>query len=411
MLSKIKLKNFKCFGKEVIIPLNNINLFTGINGRGKSTVLQALLLRRQSAGYSRATNQLTFNGSLIELGNFNDAKNSFTSTAEAIEFSYTFNEENNYVDLHYLFKENEEDDMAADIERVDIKGRYKKKIFKCSISKENTSYNLEYNNDSYPVTWNNLIFNNMLHVSDFFGFIQSIVEFEKIHYVSANRIGPQDFYPRQSTFEFPNVGARGEFTANILSLAKKKQETVPESLVADHNYSNSVLSQTEAWLKKIFDGGKIDIKPLEANIVVMQMNSEDSSTMFKPLNIGFGYSYALPIIVSGLIAKKGELLIVENPEAHLHPFAQSQLAKFLAKVSRTGVQVFVESHSDHILNGMRVAVVDKIISAADLNILYFQRDEGIQAVNIPVEKDGAITHWPPGFFDQTNKDFKRLFGV
>jgi predicted ATPase len=411
MLSKIKLKNFKCFEKEAIIPLTGLNLFTGINGRGKSTALQALLLMRQSSEYSRAATQLTFNGSLIEIGNFIDVKNNFTSTAETIAFSFTFNDDRNHVELRYLFKENEEDDMAADIEKVDIKGRYKNKNFECAVFKDGDSYRLKYEGENYPVTWNNLIFSDLAMGHDVFEFVQSIVEFEKLHYVSANRIGPQDFYPRQSTFEFPNVGARGEFTANILSLAKKKQETVPGSLAADQKAPDTVLGQTEAWLKKIFDGGRIDIKTLEANIVVVQMNSEDAAAMFKPLNIGFGYSYALPIIVSGLIAKKGEMLIVENPEAHLHPYAQSQLAKFLAKVSQNGVQVFVESHSDHILNGLRVAAADKIITAADLNILYFHREDDIKIVKIPVEDDGAINNWPPGFFDQTDKDFERLFGV
>ena len=172
-----------------------------------------------------------------------------------------------------------------------------------------------------------------------------------------------------------------------------------------------MLGQTEAWLEKIFDGGKIEIKNVDANIVVMQMNSERTSTVYKPLNVGFGYSYALPIIVSGLIAAKGEMLIVENPEAHLHPYAQAQIAGFLAQVSKNGVQVVIESHSDHILNGLRVAVHKQILDANDLNVLYFQRDERQPVVNIPVEKDGAINDWPPGFFDQLDKDFEVLFGV
>jgi predicted ATPase len=411
MLTQIQLKNFKCFKNMTAVPLTGINLFTGINGRGKSTVLQALLLMRQSVETSRETNQLTFNSKSIELGNFNDVKNISTSKTEPIEFIYTFSKGNNHVELHYRFKANEEDDLAASIDSVSIKGKYKNKDFQCSISREKEEYILAYEKERCPIHWQNLIFSERDCKEKFLEFIRDVVEFEKIHYVSANRIGPQDFYPRQSTFEFPTVGARGEFTANILSLSKRKQQTVSESLAAAPDASHAVLEQTEAWLQKIFDGGRIDIKPLEANIVVMQMNSENSANMFKPLNIGFGYSYALPIIVSGLIAREGEILIVENPEAHLHPYAQSQIAKFLAQVSRNGVQVFVESHSDHILNGLRVAVMDKIITVDDLNILYFQRNADLDIVKIPIESDGAITHWPPGFFDQTDKDFERLFGV
>jgi predicted ATPase len=127
--------------------------------------------------------------------------------------------------------------------------------------------------------------------------------------------------------------------------------------------------------------------------------------------VGFGYSYILPIVVSGLIAKEGEILIVENPEAHLHPKAQSRLAKFLAKVSSCGVQVFIESHSDHILNALRIAVLDDIITHEDLSILYFQQNPEQPVVQIPVQPNGGIEEWPEGFFDQMDKDFARLFGM
>jgi predicted ATPase len=143
----------------------------------------------------------------------------------------------------------------------------------------------------------------------------------------------------------------------------------------------------------------------------MTLNSQRNIHSYRPVNVGFGYSYALPIIVSGLVAKPGERLIVENPEAHLHPYAQSQLIKFLAKVSATGVQVFIESHSDHVLNAMRIAVLDKVIEHGNLNVLYFDRSASQRVEQIPVKEDGSIEYWPVGFFDQTDKDFERLFSV
>ncbi len=410
MLQKIKLKNFKCFKKWTTIPLNQLNLFTGINGRGKSTVLQSLLLMQQSCKFSKTTSQLIFNGDSLQLGNFNDVKNSAISKNERIEFVFEIKEKQNNVQLHYHFTDNEKDDMVADIEIVEIEGKYQGLgDYSGVILKHDEGYLYKSYGGLSPGNFKNFVPQQL--DEGFIDFVQRVADFERIHYVSANRIGPQEFYLRQNFPEFPNTGSRGEYTAHILAMAKRKQETIPKELVTDHNAPNTVLDQTEAWMSKIFDGGKIDIKPVEANIVVMEMNSEDSPRMYKPLNIGFGYSYALPIIVSGLIARKGEILMVENPEAHLHPFAQSQLAKFLARVSRNGVQVFIESHSDHILNGLRVAVLDKILKNTDLNILYFQRDEDVQVNKVPVEPDGAINEWPPGFFDQADKDFERLFGV
>ncbi len=405
MLTEIRLQNFKCFKDMVPVPTGKINLFTGINGRGKSTALQALLLMRQSPEHSRTTNQLIFNGSCVELGSFNDIRNSDVSQSDPIELGFRFEEDTINLELHYKFIENNQDSMVANIEKLTCESQGHVEghdmTFRFSVP----------SNDKSRLTWHNLLPTgededgnpiNELNIVD------AYTEFTKTHYISADRIGPQDFYPKQSFSEFPNVGRRGEYTANVLS--KKKNDLVDDALCLDTGETHTVIDQTAAWLSAIFDGGKIDIKSLEANIVLMTLNAEDSTQLYKPINVGFGYSYALPIIVSGLIAKAGEILIVENPEAHLHPAAQAQITKFLAKVSAYGVQVFIESHSDHILNGLRVAILDEIISSQDLNILYFQRDKDLKIIKILVGDDGSIESWPDGFFDQTDKDFKRLFG-
>ncbi len=397
MLTEIQLISFKCFEDDVFIPISHINLFTGINGRGKSTVLQALLLMRQSIEHSSTTNQIILNGSCVELGTFNDIRNSNTSRNDQIVLGFQYHENDNHIWLSYGLGENYDDDMVANIDNLSKIGDIYGKIFKFDDTRmiiakrwHNLNYEFPGEKDNPAIT----------------SFIKKNVNFTKIHYISADRIGPQDYYPKQTFGDFPNVGRRGEYTANIL--AKMKDAVVHELLCLEKGETHTVLDQTEAWLSHIFDGGKIDIRTPEANIVIMQLNSEKSRKLYKPANVGFGYSYALPIIVSGLIAKPGEKLIVENPEAHLHPYAQSKITQFLAKVSASGVQVFIESHSDHILNGLRVAVLDKVITPRELNILYFKRDGIIQ---IPIAENGAIEDWPSGFFDQTDKDFERLFGV
>lgn len=414
MLTEIRLKNFKCFKEMTSIPVGKINLFTGINGRGKSTVLQALLLMRQSPEHSRTTNQIIFNGSCVELGNFDDIRNRSISQTEAIELFFGFRQDTNYVNLHYFLQANDKDDMVADIEKIEGFGKTSNEEYDFRVEEEGNLPVINYNNQTIYEgnRWYNLF---VLEDDDEIGFIQEPIEFAKTHYISADRIGPQDFYEKQSFTEFPNVGRRGEYTANVLS--KKKDDLVYEQLCLAEGETRTVLDQTAAWLSKIFDGGKVDVKSLEANIVLMELTSEKPRrpygpvNLYKPVNVGFGYSYALPIIVSGLIARTGETLIVENPEAHLHPYAQSQITKFLSEVSACGIQVFIESHSDHILNALRIAILDKIITPDDLNVLYFQDGEDIQIVEIPVGADGSIENWPNGFFDQTDKDFERLFGV
>jgi hypothetical protein len=226
--------------------------------------------------------------------------------------------------------------------------------------------------------------------------------------MSLFRIGPQDFYLRTSLTDFPNVGAKGENTINLLD--KMRDNLVNENLCLGED-AHTLITQTQEWLHYIFDGAKLEIPKVTISVLEPLFNTSLTRDRFKASNIGFGYSYILPIVVSGLIAKNGEILIVENPEAHLHPKAQSRLIKFLTKVSQLGVQIIIESHSDHILNALRIAVLDKVISPQQANILYFPQEIGQPIVQIDIQEDGRIEKWPDGFFDQMDKDFERLFGV
>ena len=420
MLTEIALENFKCFETEIEIPLRKLNLFTGINGRGKSTVLQALLLMRQSLEHSRSTQQIIFNGSCVNLGNFDDVRNSNTSRSEPIYFTFIYQDADSRIRTTYWLSENEQDEMVANIDQVDadLPSKPSKKYLLSLKPSRHTLYSV-YDRDTgtpyFELYWDNLsvAYDNEDEDApeEIAQFIHRLsrIDFRRTHYISADRLGPQDYYPKQSFADFPNVGIRGEFTANVIS--KKKDEQVNTNLCLETGSTKTLLDQTEAWLDYIFGGGRLTLDQPHANIVLMALNAERSIHSYKPVNVGFGYSYALPIIVSGLVAKSGERLIVENPEAHLHPYAQSQLAKFLARVSATGVQIFIESHSDHVLNALRVAILDEIIEHTDLNVLYFDRNASQTVEQIPVNADGSIEHWPTGFFDQTDKDFERLFGV
>lgn len=410
MITSLGFKNFKCFDVSTQIRTSGINLFTGVNGRGKSTSLQGLLLMKQSLELSRTTKQLFLNGSCVELGTFDDIGNSNNSRSEPVELEFNFAFQEGSVTLKYVLEEKVEDDLIAQIHHVDILGIIHNKRHKIEIFLKDAEPVLFHNSQRHNLFWKDFLFEKVDDFDNPFDLIVKNVNFTKIHYVSADRLGPQDFYIKQNLAEFPNVGRRGEHTANILS--KKRDDLVNVNICLKSGATETVQDQTQAWLTKIFDGASVRVSQSDANIVILSINSEKSSKTYKPANVGFGYSYALPIVVSGLIAKPGDILIVENPEAHLHPYAQSQITNFLAKVSRTGVQVFIESHSDHVLNALRIAVLDKVIEKKeDLNILYFHRDANTKITKVEVESDGSIEKWPEGFFDQTNIDFSRLFGV
>ena len=425
MITQIEIENFKCFKNRVSFPLGQLTLLTVINGRGKSTLLQSLLLMRQSIEHDQNTSKILLNGDCVNLNSFDDVRNKDTLRDKAITFKYHYRSvlapiiEKGY--FEYNFAENLEDEMVLHIPQFTLCAKSKIQpdnilhiLFNIEMVLEyvrNNCYQFfDYGSTTIVTSLLNLVpdefmfANSSRHESAFL----ACLNFHRIHYISADRIGPQDFYTKSTLGKFPNVGAKGELTANLLY--KKQGDLVDDRLCLGED-AKTLITQTEAWLSKMFGGAKLDIPSSQSRTLELLFNTSASKERFKPANVGFGFHSILPIIVSGLIAKEGEILIVENPEIHLHPRAQSELTKFLAKVSSCGVQVLVESHSDHILNGLQVAVVDKIIGENEISVLYFQSDNQEPVVQIPIQKDGRIEIWPEGFFDQSNKDLERIFGM
>ena len=125
--------------------------------------------------------------------------------------------------------------------------------------------------------------------------------------------------------------------------------------------------------------------------------------------MGFGLSYVLPVLVVLLAAKKGALCLLENPEAHLHPRAQTKMAELAVRASLAGVQVIAETHSDHFLDGVRVAVHRGLIKPEMVAIHYFEREDSKVTVQSPrINLDGRLSSWPEGFFDQYEQNLAAL---
>lgn len=394
MIRKLQINNFKCFRSSPEFEFSKINLLTGINGRGKSTVLQAILVVSQSVARFRKLEKLRLNGRHVSLGNYEDIKNSETPRGENISFKINLTEPN--LDVEFDFNENESDSLTAKIKNNKVQlldsstelNLVKEKVesFKESIGDEMKNVNV------------NLEVEQMLAGEMFF----------RIHYISADRLGPVKYVDKESLPGFLHVGPCGEHTLNIL--ANDNLPLVHEKLYRGKD-AKTVIQQTEEWLSYILEGAKIEIrgKEMESSVLYMLLNNKNNSYSYKPSNVGFGYSYILPLIVSGLIATEGDILIAENPEAHLHPRAQSKITEFFALVASCGVQVFIESHSEHILNGLRVSTLNPNIDIKydELTIQYF--DESFAVKKLKMDEKGKIGDWPGGFFDQQEIDLSNIF--
>jgi predicted ATPase len=397
MIKEIKLQNFKCFQNLKKFEFSTLNLLTGINGRGKSSLLQSILLFSQASDKSNSE-KLRLNGKYIDLGNFFDIKNSETPQGDKIIVEFDLG----FLDAKFTISENEEDNMSANLisEIIMPESNFIATIDKIASTAKDTIVKLmpektEEISTQPPV---------LIQVKDFL-YYEMI---SKIHYISADRLGPVKYVDKISFSDFITVGSRGEHTLNVLA-----NSNLP--LVYDQLYrgqdAKSVIQQTEEWLSYILEGANIEIngRDRDSSVLSMLINNKNNSYKYKPTNVGYGYSYVLPLIVSGLIARENEILIIENPEAHLHPRAQSRITEFFAKVASCGVQVFIESHSEHILNGLRISSLNDSIAINhdDLSIHYF--DESFESVKLLMDSKGKISNWPEGFFDQQELDLAEIF--
>ena len=218
--------------------------------------------------------------------------------------------------------------------------------------------------------------------------IKTLDFFRELRYVSANRRGPTNSEERQDDFYRNDIGVNGERLINALA----KQD-------------GSFMENFQDAMSFILSGATIKVK--EGNNdddVELLLDSADDSVGFKPSNVGYGYSFILPIIFQTLVAEVGSTIIIENPEAHLYPGAQSRLVEWMVYVSnKKNLQIILETHSDHIINGLRIAVKKGNLNRLDVTIQFLDRNivnESPNILTIKVDENGTLSNNPKDFMDE-----------
>ncbi|GAA2160192.1 putative ATPase [Humibacillus xanthopallidus] len=230
-------------------------------------------------------------------------------------------------------------------------------------------------------------------------------------YLGAERVGPRTSQavsptPTSRDDETVHLGDDGRFVAHALAVHGRREVAQP-LLHPQQSKVTTLHSQTEAWMSELVGRVQFDARLIpRTDLATLHVRSTSATDWFLPTNVGFGISYALPIVVAGLGARPNSVLIVDSPEAHLHPAAQSSLARFLALVAAGGVQVVIETHSDHVLNGVRRAVVDALVDAEDVIVHFLAGDR--DPTEIELNERGRPTAWPLGFFDQLEVDLRHI---
>lgn len=377
MIQTLSIENFKAFKEPYEVQLGNLTLLTGINGRGKSSFLQALLLLSQSLRNSNphTLDNLLLKGDWVNLGSFSDVRNVEMQKDAAITFDLRTDAG---VDNHFrLSYKAGSTSIIGELCSMQVNG---KEMFS-----ESSSF--EADAAVEPAT--------QLSAPVFSGYT-SLTELQRMFYVAADRESAQDEEDNLSHASlWPDK--RGRNIINVI-----------------YAQGQDFQKQVEKELSTIFDGATFLIKE-EGNALRLYMDSMDGGHPFRSINVGYGYGYALSLITAGLLAKEGEYIIVENPEAHLHPSAQAAVMRFFCqKVLPKKVQLFIETHSDHIVNASLIAVRERVIPGDQLQILFFFRPQevGSQLVvrNLDVTAKGHVKNPPKHFCDQYAMDLRKLMG-
>lgn len=392
MLTQIELRHFKCF-ELLKLPLAPLTLLAGANASGKSTVLQALGLLHQSVSVSFRSNRLLLNGPVLRLGR----------TVDVID--QVHGRRSCSITLLDSVAVSDEGPDPQDIPREasEVLYAWKFRGEPADRSLKLTSVRFEDETVRQTLSGEELIPAEMTAASLPF-------RLEDLNYLTAERLGPRDFYRLRDSEEDSAIGPAGENAAALLE-AGGDQEVLPGLVLAEAPPIR--LLQAQARMAAFFPGCVLDLQQVPAaSVVMLGIRTSDDTAFHRPVHTGFGLTQVLPIVVAALAADRDALLLIENPEVHLHPAGQSRMGAFLAEVAAAGVQVLVESHSDHVLNGIRRAVRTGILEpeAAAFHFFSPRSAEAPQVQTPALDADGGIDFWPDGFFDQFDKDLSALAG-
>ncbi len=385
MIKSIEIKNFKSIKKKYF-PLRNLNLLFGLNGMGKSSFIQSLLVLKQSNSISQGRLDIN-NSSYVNLGNTKDVLYQYCKKGEDLAFLLTFQDDNT-LDLKFSYSHEADFFIMRNITSSIIGDP---KLFK-EISDE-------------PIFTDNF------------------------QYLNAYRIEPKSVNLKNytSVIHFKNVGNFGQFTAHFIE-AYHNEEVEFENLIHKDSYlkdditgeiivNKTLINQINLWMGEISPNVNIRTTSISSEFVLLEYAFKQpnfgNTNRFKPENVGFGISYVLPVVVALLASRPGELIIIENPESHIHPKGQAILGKLIAKVAQNDVQIIVETHSDHILNGIRVAVKEEEISKDKVIAFYFEKEIGpseqySKITNIEIDKNGELSDYPPDFLDEWSNQLLKL---
>ena len=418
MLTHLKLENFKIWRSTGPIRLALITLLLGTNSSGKSSLIQSLLLIRQTVKGDDPNLDLNLGnpeaGDSVTLGQFKDllcrhsaASESTSATQVGVEFRWS---EHGTADGSTLFSARYNKGQAGSAELAYLRlgkdgqgfsvQRSKPGIYRLSLATQ--AKFLGQSSDFRPersFAFSASTLNKLGAQAELIKPIGPALlnELGRIIYLGpVRRLAQRDYvWAGRMPAHIGDDGAKA-VDALIASgvarqLATKRRQTLPVEA--------KLFEQTIHWLKEMNLADGLSIRALGSSARHELLIENDGQTS-NLKDVGVGVSQVLPVIVAALFAQPGHIVIVEEPESHLHPLAQSKLAELFAEISKErNVQFIVETHSEHLFRRMQTLIARQNLTTNDAAMYFVERD-GKAAKMRPLELDdlGRVKNWPEGFF-------------
>lgn len=458
MLKSVSFENYKSYKNKSGIEIKPLTILCGVNSSGKSSILKSILMMKQSAENNRTSDQITYNGKYVNNGKYETLANAIgqpisiclnfevipKSKSDKIPYKNLYNllygiSLNNKdfectflypidISISFMFRNNF-------IESYNINISHKNHQKECSIDivirrKQNKVYDILFkgfpqNNTfiSGEIKDCNCYFNGMSITSIFtstpprefdfmpiFSFIYGL--FSVITWQFSNNVisiaplreSPSRYYSSESSYS--SVGVNGENAAQVLNGNKDRSLgfILPPKLdkFSFEKETKYVSEHTNQWLNYL-DVGSYDIPFHENDMFQLLINNHNIN------DVGFGTSQILPVVIQSIIMKQHQTLILEQPEIHLHPKAQMKMADFLLATAKSGKNVIVETHSDHIINRITRRVMENQNIKDMVKIYFVSKDEtNCSQINSDIEINPikGLIKCPPEFFDQYGNELR-----
>ncbi len=403
-IKTISIAGYKSVYQEQSIDLAPLTVLAGANSSGKSSLMQPLLLLKQTLEASYDPGPLLLNGSHVKFTSAEQLLSHLNAKQCAKELSIRLRGEDHAILATYQKAGN----GIFSIARMELDSQGNKYEITPGMSKAQILKNWpgadaeHFNGEHFKNAQWEVRRERCFLVAGFTGWVEPKVNFipvlspaaaianeiEKIIHLPGLRGNPERNYPPTVVENDKFCGTFEKYVASIIRNWQLQK-------------NQSAISQLEDYLGRLGLTSKIEARQLDAISIELRVGHVTAKSLefVSIADVGIGVSQVLPVLVALLVAQPGQLVYVEQPEIHLHPKAQVELAGILAEAALRGVKVVIETHSALLLRGIQIVVAKGQLPPSQLKLHWFKRDaKGATTVETAdIDENGAFGDWPEDF--------------